>query len=38
MKQPENCHLLENLEVEQTLTEHDIGDLKKFVQTVMYSG
>ena len=38
MNQRENCRLLENLELEEPLTEHDIVDLKKFVQTVMYSG
>ena len=38
MNQHENCHLLENLEAEQPFMERDIGDLQKFVQTVIYSG
>ena len=38
MKKPESCNLLKALENDIPLTEDDIGDLKQFVQTIMYSG
>ena len=38
LKQSDKCRLLHALEKDQPLLENDIGDLKTFVQTVMYSG
>ena len=38
MKNSDLCALMKNLENENPLTDDEIGDLKRFVQTVMYSG
>ena len=38
MNHPEKCELLKALENGSPLTEDEIGNLKLFVQTVMYSG
>ena len=38
LKNPEKCSLLSALENDKPLSEVDVGDLKRFVQTVMYSG